>query len=69
MLYLQGKHEEAHSLMQKALSINREHDTLFDAARYAAKTGRGAEALDYLEKCVLARPTTIVTMFAEADFQ
>ena len=69
MLYLQGKHEEAYSLMQKALGINREHDTLFDTARYAAKTRRGAEALDYLEKCVLDRPTTIVTVSAEADFQ
>lgn len=69
MLYLQGKHEEAYSLMQKALGINTEHDTLFDAARYAAKTGHGAEALDYLEKCILERPTTIVTMFAETDFQ
>lgn len=69
MLYLQSKHEEAYALIQKALGISRDHDTLFDAARYAAKTGRGKEAIDYLEKCVLDRPTTIVTMFSEADFQ
>jgi tetratricopeptide (TPR) repeat protein len=69
MLYLQDKHQEAYSVIQKAVAISNEHDTIFDAARYAAKTGRGEEALAHLERCILERPTTIVTMFAEADFQ
>jgi tetratricopeptide (TPR) repeat protein len=67
--YLQGKHQEAYSTIQKALRVAaHDHDILYDAARYAAKTQRGQEALALLEKCIDVRPQTIVTMFSEPDF-
>lgn len=68
MKYLQGQHEEAYQTMHKAINISQDHDTLFDAARYAAKTGRESEVASLLEKCINLQPTTIVTMYAEEDF-
>jgi tetratricopeptide (TPR) repeat protein len=67
--YLQGRHEGAYQTIQKALRYSKDHETRFDAARYAASTSRRAEALTLLEQCVRERPTTALTMFAEVDFQ
>lgn len=67
--YSQSKYEEAYQTIHKALTIDDIHDILYDAARYAAKTGREQECLALLDKCIDLQPTTIVTMFAEVDFQ
>jgi tetratricopeptide (TPR) repeat protein len=69
MRYLQSKYEDAYETEKRAASVSADHDTLFDLARYAAKTGRENEALDLLERCIRLRPTTIVTMMGESDFQ
>lgn len=68
MQYLQAKHEDAWASAKKALTVQREYGTLYDAARYAAKTGRSNEVEMLLDECIEMRPTTIVTMFSEEDF-
>ncbi|MGH8491299.1 MAG: tetratricopeptide repeat protein [Gammaproteobacteria bacterium] len=69
MQYLQGRPAEAYVSIHKALRITpNDHDTMYDAARYATKTGRESEALEMLDKCVDLRPQTIITMFSEEDF-
>lgn len=67
--YLQGKFGEAHETIKEALQINSDHNTMYDAARYAAKIGNQQLALALLEKCIRLRPETIVVMFSEEDFQ
>jgi tetratricopeptide (TPR) repeat protein len=66
--YLQGRPDEAYETIQKALSVSADHDTRFDAARYAAARGNMRKCLDYLELCIRERPTTVIAMFAESDF-
>jgi tetratricopeptide (TPR) repeat protein len=67
--YLQGQHQDAFATIEKAVKVAPEdHDVLYDAARYAAKTLRSKYALELLEKCIDLRPQTIVTMFSESDF-
>lgn len=66
--YLQGRPDEAYETIQKALSVTADHDTRFDAARYAAARGNMRKCLDYLELCIRERPTTVIAMFAESDF-
>jgi len=67
--YLQNKFEEAYQSIIIAVSLfPNDHDTLFDAARYAAKTGREEESLKYLSKCIDQCASTSITMFAEKDF-
>ena len=66
--YLQGRPDEAYETIQKALSVSADHDTRFDAARYAAARGNTRKCLDYLELCIRERPTTVIAMFAENDF-
>ena len=69
MQYLQGRHDDAYASIHKALDVAPDdHDLLYDAARYAAKTGRLDECLELLDKCIGLRPPTIITMFAEEDF-
>lgn len=69
ILYLQNKFEEAYqSIIIAVLLFPNDHDTLFDAARYAAKTGREEESLEYLSKCIDQCASTSITMFAEKDF-
>jgi tetratricopeptide (TPR) repeat protein len=66
---LQGRPAEAYDTVHKALRITpNDHDTMYDAARYAAKTGRESEALQLLDKCINLQPQTIITMFSEEDF-
>lgn len=69
MQYLQDKHADAYGTIQKALDVSRDHATVYDAARYVAKTGREQEYLSLLDRCIELQPTTIITMFSEADFQ
>jgi tetratricopeptide (TPR) repeat protein len=69
MQYLQSKYDEAYESIQKAIKVSGSHDTLFDAARYAAKVGRSKESSEFLSRCIDLQPTTIITMFAEEDFQ
>jgi tetratricopeptide (TPR) repeat protein len=69
MQYFQQKYTDAYSTIQKALSVSDDYDILYDMARYAAKTGQEKKTLELLDKCIDLRPTTIVTMFAEEDFQ
>ena len=66
--HLQGRFAEAYETIQKALVTSDEHDTRFDAARYAASRGFSEECLRLLEQCIYDRPTTIISMFAEVDF-
>ena len=68
MQYLGAKHEEAWNTANKGLTVQREYETIYNAARYAAKTGRKDEATALLDECIELRPTTIVTMFSEEDF-
>lgn len=69
MQYLQGRPADAYETVQKALNIlPNDYDINYDAARYAAKTKREEQALQFLEKCIELHPTTINTMFAEDDF-
>ena len=66
---LQGRSPEAYENICKALRFTpNDHDTVYDAARYAAKTGRESEALELLDKCIDLQPHTIITMFSEQDF-
>lgn len=68
--YLNDKPEKAYQTIQQAVNTCKDddHDTLFDAARYAARNGYKKEALKYLNQCINLRPETSVTMFAEEDF-
>jgi tetratricopeptide (TPR) repeat protein len=82
MQYLQGKqketegdseqamkmYEEAYATAHKALAVRREYSTLFNAARYAAKTGRKEEAASLLDECIELDPWTIHSMYGEEDF-
>ncbi|MCI0560015.1 MAG: tetratricopeptide repeat protein, partial [Nitrososphaera sp.] len=69
MQYLQGRPAEAYDNIQKALCVTpNDHDTMYDAARYAAKTGREPEALELLDKCIELQPQTTIVMFSEEDF-
>ena len=69
MQYLQGRYEDAYGTIQKILNNSRDPETLFDGARYAAKTGLTAEAIRLLGICIDINPVTHVTMFAEEDFR
>jgi tetratricopeptide (TPR) repeat protein len=69
MQYLQARIEDAYSTIAKAKDLApSDHDTLYDVARYAARTGRVDEATALLHKCIGLRPQTIVSMFSEEDF-
>lgn len=68
MQYLLGKCEDAWLTANKALAVRREYETIYNAARYAAKTGRRDEVNALLDECINLRPSTIVTMFSEDDF-
>ena len=69
MQYLQGRPAEAYENIHKALGVTpNDHDTMYDAARYAAKTARESEALELLDKCIDRQPQTTITMFSEQDF-
>lgn len=69
MQYLQGRFQDAYDSIHKAMLVRPDdHDIQYDAARYAARTGREAEALELLEKCIGQQPQTIVMMFSEEDF-
>jgi tetratricopeptide (TPR) repeat protein len=69
MHYLQGHFENAYESIAAARSFSRDHETLYDSARYAAKTNRPSEALELLEDCINLEPTTIDLMFSEDDFE
>lgn len=67
--YLQVKYQEALVTIEKAIEVApHDHDVLYDAARYAAKTLRIQYAIELLEKCIDLRPETIITVFSEPDF-
>lgn len=71
MQYLNGDLNTAYKTIKQIVDIseiNNDHDTLFDAARYAVRNGYKEEALKYLDQCINLRPETSVTMFAEEDF-
>jgi tetratricopeptide (TPR) repeat protein len=61
--------EDSYQTITKARQISEDHDTLYDAARYASKTGRKEESLQLIDRCIDLQPTTIITIFSEADFQ
>lgn len=69
MQYLEGRPAEAYDTINRAFRVTPEdHDTMYDAARYAAKTGREREALELLDKCIELQPHTTIVMFSEEDF-
>ena len=69
MRYLLGDKEGAWQAIEKALAVcGDDHNTLYDAARYAAATTRYDRAGDLLSSCIDLRPTTLVTMFGEQDW-
>jgi tetratricopeptide (TPR) repeat protein len=69
MQYLQGKHKPAHSTLVKAVAANGDDpDTLYDAARYAARVGRQAEAMAQIDRCFDRSPLLLVFAFTEPDF-
>ncbi len=67
MHHRRGDDGAALAAITPALVLGDDHDTLFDAARYAARTGRDDLCRELLGKCVDARPATVVAMFAEPD--
>jgi tetratricopeptide (TPR) repeat protein len=69
MQYLQGRREEAYQTIVPVIEKSLDHDTPFDAARYAAITGRLRESLGLLEATIRRMPMVITTMFADADFK
>ena len=73
MQYLQNNFQDAYLTIKKAPVAGLDpvtlHDTMYDAARYSAKTGNDKEAMGLLSKCIDLRPTTIITMYSEVDFQ
>lgn len=70
MQYLQKKHKQAHATILKATALTSEDaETFFDAARYAAKVERDAEAAGYLEQCVARNPLYQMFALTEEDFQ
>ena len=73
MHYLQNNFQDAYLTIKKAPVAGLDqvtlHDTMYDAARYSAKIGNDKEALGLLSKCIDLRPTTIITMYSEVDFQ
>lgn len=69
MFYLKSDYAQAYDTMIKALTIKSSYDNLYDAARYAAKAGFEETAIKFLDKCIDLRPTTIITMYSEVDFQ
>jgi len=69
MQYLQGRHQDAYVTIQKILRESRDPETLYDGARYAAKTGRTEEAIGLLDICIDVNPVTHVSMFTEEDFR
>lgn len=66
--HLQGNLAGAYDAIRQALQTSSDHQTLFDAARYAAVTERREEALQLLECCIREEPVTVVAMLAESDF-
>jgi hypothetical protein len=68
MQYLQEKYEDAWQTSLRAVNVSREYETLYNAARYAAKTNRPDDMKRLLDECVELRPATIETMFSEEDF-
>lgn len=66
---LLGRSEDAYQTIGKARQVSEDHETLYGAARYAAKTGRKEESLQLIDRCIDLQPTTIITIFSEADFQ
>jgi len=68
MQYLQGRYEDAWQTIQKIIPDACDHDSPFDAARYAARTGRVEQAIQLLDGCIKRIPSVFTTMFAESDF-
>ena len=69
MHYWRKNYDDAHSTIYKALTANpSDHDTRYDAARYAAKLGKESEVVSLLGSCIDQQPQTIVAMFSEEDF-
>lgn len=68
MYSLQGKFDKAYEFIGQAVEYSRDHETLFDAARYAARTHRRSEAIERLNECIDLEPLTIDLMFSEPDF-
>ncbi len=68
MQYLSDRHDDAWGTAKKALAISREYETIYNAARFAAKIGLKQDVTSLLDECIELRPTTIVTMFSEEDF-
>lgn len=64
-----GNAPGAYDTIQRAVTAApQDVDVQYDAARYAAKTGREVEALDRLNWCIDQRPEVIRVMFSEPDF-
>jgi hypothetical protein len=68
MRYLRGECEAAYQAIQKALELSRDHETLYDCARYSAKTQRRTEAITLLDQCIDLESNTFEVMFSEGDF-
>ena len=70
MQYLQNKHKLAHATITKAVAHTPDDaETLYDAARYAARAERNAEALAHLDRCFDVNPMVLVYALGEEDFQ
>ncbi len=75
MQYLQGdsgqpgKLLEAYRTIHQALEVSSDYETMYDAARYSARSKHEDGAVEFLDKCIDIHPHTVISMFAEADFQ
>ena len=63
-----GDPEGAYASAVESARLVRSAETLYDLARYAARSGRQAQALALLDECIDLRPSTIVEMLRDEDF-
>jgi len=69
MQYLQRRYADAFGTIKRVIGSSQDPEALFEAARYAAKTGAHAEAIRLLDICIDLDPLKYVNMFAEEDFR
>lgn len=66
--YMQRDLEGAYEAINNARKVNTDVAVLFDAARYAAASGRHPAAIALLEECLGREPITVIKALSEVDF-
>lgn len=66
--YTLGKMDAAYATIARAASISKDYYTLYDRARYSARTHRHRESRQILKHCIEIYPPTFDLMLSESDF-